>query len=243
MKQRGPIYCSKATRHRFQIKVHAQTGLYVLVRQRGRVRPELSCEAWPSTRKRSIESIARGSTHINKRDESYPRPQTKCFERWSWLTSKTVTPTLDPFQFAYRPNSEYGGCHHPRHFTPHVSHLDNNNSYMIGLISNNDESAYREEVTNLTRGAATTTWPLKHQEAQELIVDFRKKGAHTPSCHINGHGSRACHQLQVPRVHTISRPGLLTLEHQVQSLGKKAHAASLALLRRLKGHACSVYLL
>ena len=58
---------------------------------------------------------------------------------------------------------------------------------VIGLISNNDETAYREEVQHLTAWCANNNLALNTKKTKELIVDFRKSrgGTHTP-IRING---------------------------------------------------------
>ena len=57
---------------------------------------------------------------------------------------------------------------------------------VLGLIRNNDESAYREEVQHLAAWCASNNLVLG-TKTKELIVDFRKSKAsiHTP-IHING---------------------------------------------------------
>ena len=58
---------------------------------------------------------------------------------------------------------------------------------VLGLIRNNDESAYREEVQHLAAWCAGNNLVLNTTKTKELIVDFRKSKAciHTP-IHING---------------------------------------------------------
>ena len=57
---------------------------------------------------------------------------------------------------------------------------------VIGLISDNDEAAYREEVQHLAEWCADNNLALNTKKTKELIVDFRKKdGTHTP-IRING---------------------------------------------------------
>jgi len=53
---------------------------------------------------------------------------------------------------------------------------------VIGLVSNNDESAYRKEVQGLAEWCAHNNLALYTKKTKELIVDFRRtKGStHTP---------------------------------------------------------------
>ncbi|MGL5102452.1 MAG: alkylated DNA repair protein domain-containing protein, partial [Plesiomonas sp.] len=58
---------------------------------------------------------------------------------------------------------------------------------VIGLISNNDETAYREEVRHLATWCSNNNLLLNTSKTKEIIVDFRKAkgGTHDP-IHING---------------------------------------------------------
>ena len=55
---------------------------------------------------------------------------------------------------------------------------------MVGLITNNDETAYREEVR------APGLWCQKNNlsrcKTKEIIVDFRKQQREHPPIHIDG---------------------------------------------------------
>ena len=59
---------------------------------------------------------------------------------------------------------------------------------VIGLISNNDESAYREEVQHLTVWCANNNLALNTKKTKELIVDYRKSndGTHPRPYQQNG---------------------------------------------------------
>ncbi|XP_030283157.1 uncharacterized protein LOC115587459 [Sparus aurata] len=102
---------------------------------------------------------------------------------------------------------------------------------MIGLISNNDESAYREEVQHLTVWCASNDLALNTKKTKELIVDYRKSndGTHTPIC-ING--------TEVDRVTSFMFLGVhisedLSWTLNTSTLTKKIHQR-LFFLRRLK---------
>ena len=58
---------------------------------------------------------------------------------------------------------------------------------VVGLIKNNDESAYREEVQHLAAWCASNNLALNTTKTKELIVDYRraKRCDHTP-IYING---------------------------------------------------------
>eukprot|EP00061_Rhincodon_typus_P008649 g31447.t1 len=54
---------------------------------------------------------------------------------------------------------------------------------MVGLILNNDELEYREEIEGLALWYNDNNLSLNISKTKELIIDFRKKGAeHTPIC-------------------------------------------------------------
>ncbi|KAI4903708.1 hypothetical protein NFI96_021079 [Prochilodus magdalenae] len=56
---------------------------------------------------------------------------------------------------------------------------------VVGLISRNDESAYREEVQRLTDWCRTNNLSLNVDQTKEMVVDFRTRCAHSP-LHIHG---------------------------------------------------------
>ena len=53
---------------------------------------------------------------------------------------------------------------------------------VVGLISDNDESAYREEVQRLAEWCGANHLSLNAKKTKEIIVDFRKSegGTHSP---------------------------------------------------------------
>lgn len=54
---------------------------------------------------------------------------------------------------------------------------------VIGLISNNDEAAYRDEVANLSVWCNNNNLSLNVAKTKELIIDFRKSNStHLPVC-------------------------------------------------------------
>ena len=102
---------------------------------------------------------------------------------------------------------------------------------VIGLISNNDETAYREEVQHLTAWCANNNLALNTKKTKELIVDFRKSrgGTHTP-IRINGTEVERVTSYRFLGVH-ISEDLSWTLN--TSKLIKKAHQR-LFFLRKLK---------
>jgi len=48
---------------------------------------------------------------------------------------------------------------------------------ILGLITNNDETAYREEIRDLATWCQGSNLPLNICKAKEMIVDFRKRQA------------------------------------------------------------------
>ncbi|KAK3529220.1 hypothetical protein QTP70_021442, partial [Hemibagrus guttatus] len=123
----------------------------------------------------------------------------KCFEKLvlSHLIA-CLPPTLDPHQFAYRPNrSTEDAISTAIH--PALTHLDTSNTNIrmlfidlssafntvvpvVGRISNNDESAYREEIQSLSAWCSMNNLTLKATKTKELMVDFRKSSSsrHSP---------------------------------------------------------------
>jgi hypothetical protein len=64
---------------------------------------------------------------------------------------------------------------------------------VVGLITNNDETAYREEVRNVSVWCQDNIY-LNMSKTKELIVDYRKKGGLARSQGYSGAGR----ELQVP---------------------------------------------
>ncbi len=53
---------------------------------------------------------------------------------------------------------------------------------VIGLITDNDETAYRAEVNTLTKWCQENHLSLNIEKTKELVVDFRRQSReHTPS--------------------------------------------------------------
>ena len=76
----------------------------------------------------------------------------------------------------YTPNSTSLGQHR-------MSGLESCPSTVIGLISDDDESAYRDDVKHLVRWCARNDLVLNVSKTKEIVVDFRKSKS-VPSTHI-----------------------------------------------------------
>ena len=57
---------------------------------------------------------------------------------------------------------------------------------VLGLITNNDKTAYREEVRALGGWCQENNLTLKVNKTKEMIVDFRKQQREHPPIHIDG---------------------------------------------------------
>ena len=57
---------------------------------------------------------------------------------------------------------------------------------MVGLITNDDETAYREEVRDLAGWCQDNNLSLNVGKTTELIVDYRKRRAEHAPIHIDG---------------------------------------------------------
>ncbi|KAK3508494.1 hypothetical protein QTP70_031356, partial [Hemibagrus guttatus] len=57
---------------------------------------------------------------------------------------------------------------------------------VVGLISKNDESAYREEVQRLTAWCKANNLSLNMEKTKEMVVDFRRAQSDHSSLDIDG---------------------------------------------------------
>uniref|UniRef100_A0A3P9IH10 Reverse transcriptase domain-containing protein n=1 Tax=Oryzias latipes TaxID=8090 RepID=A0A3P9IH10_ORYLA len=111
---------------------------------------------------------------------------------------------------------------------------------VVGLISNNDETHYREEVQHLTGWCADNNLILNTSKTKEIIVDFRRtrKVAHTP-LFINGEEVERVDHIKFLGIHITSD---LTWSLHTSHLVKKAQQR-LFFLRKLKRTGLSSQLL
>ncbi|KAG5852656.1 hypothetical protein ANANG_G00064880 [Anguilla anguilla] len=105
---------------------------------------------------------------------------------------------------------------------------------VVGLINNNDETAYREEVQHLAAWCADNNLALNTKKTKELIVDFRKTkgGTHKPIC-IDGTEVECVTSFKFLGVH-ISED--LSWALTTSTLVKKAHQRLFFLRRLRKAH-------
>lgn len=73
----------------------------------------------------------------------------------------------------------------PQHSSNHIINVADDTT-MVGLISDNCESAYREEVRCLVERCQDNHPSLNVEKTKEIIVDFRKNPCTTTPLHING---------------------------------------------------------
>ncbi|KAK3558743.1 hypothetical protein QTP86_028030 [Hemibagrus guttatus] len=117
----------------------------------------------------------------------------KSFERLVLAYLKNITgPLLDPLQFAYRANrSVDDAVNMGLHFI--LQHLEKSGTYLlkfaddttlIGLIQDGDESAYRQGIEQLAAWCSRNNLELNTLKTVEMIVDFRRNTPALPSLTI-----------------------------------------------------------
>ncbi|XP_070199067.1 uncharacterized protein [Littorina saxatilis] len=109
----------------------------------------------------------------------------KVFERivLSYLKACTGA-SRDPLQFAYRANRSVEDA---VALDPSVLVLKfSDDTTVEGLISNDDESVYREEVEQLVGWCSDNNLELNVSKTKEMIVDFRKNKLALTPLEING---------------------------------------------------------
>ncbi len=103
---------------------------------------------------------------------------------------------------------------------------------VVGLISNNDETHYREEVAQLAEWCGATNLSLNVEKTKEVVLDFRRRNS-------TDHPPLTIDSSTVERVSSTKFLGVhitenLTWTTNTMSLSKKAQQR-LHFLRRLKG--------
>lgn len=91
---------------------------------------------------------------------------------------------------------------------------------VVGLVTNNKETAYREEVQSLVSWCSRNNLILNTKKAKEIIIDFRK-------CKTNKHDSLEIHGEEVEQVQSFRYLALhlaedLTWGVNTKEIGKKA---------------------
>ncbi|KAK1786835.1 hypothetical protein P4O66_017219, partial [Electrophorus voltai] len=160
----------------------------------------------------------------------------KCFERLVMRHIKTqLPPSLDPLQFAYRPNrSTDDAISTTLHLA--LTHLDKKGTYfaddttMVGLINKDNESAYREEVRELVSWCKVNNLYLNVDKTKEMAVDFRRaRRDHSPLA-INGSSVEIVKNIKFLGVHIVEN---LTWTLNTSSITKRAQQR-LYFLRKLR---------
>ncbi|KAM9414193.1 uncharacterized protein ACWYII_012911 [Salvelinus alpinus] len=101
---------------------------------------------------------------------------------------------------------------------------------VVGLITNNDETAYREEVRALGVWCQENNLTLNVNKTKEMIVDFRKQQRELPPIHIDGSVVEKVESFKFLGVHITDK---LNWSTHTDSVVKKAQQR-LFNLRRLK---------
>ncbi|KAI5606429.1 gastrula zinc finger protein XlCGF28.1-like [Silurus asotus] len=101
---------------------------------------------------------------------------------------------------------------------------------VVGLISKNDESAYREEVQQLTAWCGANNLSLNVDKTKEMIVDFRRAQSDQSSLIIDGSSVEIVKSTKFLGVHLADN---LTWSLNTSSITKKAQQR-LYFLRRLR---------
>jgi hypothetical protein len=101
---------------------------------------------------------------------------------------------------------------------------------VLGFITNNDETAYREEVRALGVWCQENNLTLNVNKTKEMIVDFRKQQREHPPIHIDG---TAVEMVESFKFHGVHITGKLKWSTHTDSVVKKAQQR-LFNLRRLK---------
>ena len=101
---------------------------------------------------------------------------------------------------------------------------------VVGLITNNNETAYRKEVMALEVWCQENNLSLNVNKTKEMIVDFRKQQREHPPIHIEG---TAVEKVERFKFHGIHITDKLKWSTHIDSVVKKAQQR-LFNLRRLK---------
>ncbi|KAK3506183.1 hypothetical protein QTP70_000764 [Hemibagrus guttatus] len=72
---------------------------------------------------------------------------------------------------------------------------------VVGLISKNDESAYREEVQRLTAWCKDNNLSLNMEKMKEMVVDFRRAHSDHSPLNINGSNMKIVKSTKFLSVH------------------------------------------
>ncbi|KAK3571326.1 hypothetical protein QTP86_007554 [Hemibagrus guttatus] len=104
---------------------------------------------------------------------------------------------------------------------------------VVGLISKNDESAYREEVQRLTAWCKDNNLSLNVEKTKEMVVDFRRAQSDHSPLNINGSNVEIVKSTKFLGVHMAED---LTWLLNTSSITKKAQQCLYFLQRLRKAH-------
>ncbi|KAK3574170.1 hypothetical protein QTP86_003834 [Hemibagrus guttatus] len=104
---------------------------------------------------------------------------------------------------------------------------------VVGLISKNDESAYREEVQSLTAWCKANNLSLNVEKTKEMVVDFQRAQSDHSPLNINGSNVEIIKSTKFLCVHLAED---LTWSLNTSSITKKAQQRLYFLRRLRKAH-------
>ncbi|CAF87187.1 unnamed protein product, partial [Tetraodon nigroviridis] len=108
-----------------------------------------------------------------------------------------------------------------------------NDTTVVGLISKNDESAYRDEVQQLTAWCEANNLSLNVDKTKEMIVDFRRAPGEHPPLTINGSSVEIVKNTKFLGVHLEEN---LTWSLNTTKISRKAQQRLYFLRRLRKAH-------
>ncbi|KAI5090364.1 gastrula zinc finger protein XlCGF28.1-like [Silurus meridionalis] len=119
-----------------------------------------------------------------------------------------------------------------RHSSNHIIKFADDTT-VVGLISRNDESAYREEVQRLTAWCGANNLTLNVDKTKEMVVDFRRAQSDQSPLTIDGSSVEIVKSTKFLGVHLADN---LTWSLNTSSITKKAQQRLYFLRRLRKAH-------
>ncbi|KAI5620338.1 gastrula zinc finger protein XlCGF28.1-like [Silurus asotus] len=120
----------------------------------------------------------------------------------------------------------------PMHSSNHIIKFADDTT-VVGLISRNDESAYREEVQRLTAWCGANNLSLNVDKTKEMVVDFRRAQSDLSPVIIDGSSVEIVKSTKFLGVHLADN---LTWSLNTSSITKKAQQRLYFLRRLRKAH-------